>query len=76
MMVNNTSNAGANSMDRETDMLDSTFLNNMNAPDLDISNAHKFALLSGNVSYKATCAAGMIKLTVSCCKDIVRIVGT
>lgn len=75
-MISNTTNASATSMDRESDNLDTAFLDNMRSPDLDIARAHEFALLSGNVSYKASCAAGMLKLTVSCCKDIVRIVGT
>jgi hypothetical protein len=76
MTITNAANTGTNSIDQETNSLDNAFRYNMDSPDLDIARAHEFALLSGNVSYKATCAAGMLKLTVSCCKDIVRIVGT
>ncbi|OZI62082.1 hypothetical protein CAL28_22930 [Bordetella genomosp. 11] len=76
-MISNTSTAtSANPMDRETSNLDASFRDNMNSPALDIAMAQEFAMLSSNVSYKAACVAGMIKLTVSCCKDIIRIVGT
>ncbi len=38
--------------------------------------AQQFAMVGSNVSYKAACAAGMLRLLVTCCEDIVRIVGT
>ncbi|AOB32423.1 hypothetical protein AKI39_19400 [Bordetella sp. H567] len=76
MIANNTPATSVNSMDRETSNLDASFQDNMNSPAVDIAMAQQFAMLSSNVSYKAACVAGMLKLTVSCCKDIVRIVGT
>jgi hypothetical protein len=76
MNVNQNLHTTTNSIDQETANLDESFRQNMNAPSLDIANAQKFALLSGNLSFKSACAAGMLKLMVSSCKDIVRIVGT
>ncbi|ARP83254.1 hypothetical protein CAL26_21005 [Bordetella genomosp. 9] len=76
MNVNENLRTSTSAIDQETANVDASFRENMNAPALDIASAQRFALMSGNLSFKSTCAAGMIKLVVSSCKDIVRVVGT
>lgn len=76
MNVNENLKTTTSAIDQETEKVDASFRENMNAPSLDIASAQRFALLTGNLSFKSACAAGMIKLVVSSCKDIVRVVGT
>ncbi|ANN68307.1 hypothetical protein [Bordetella bronchialis] len=76
MSTSPTNNIGTTTLTRETSNLDELYRDNMNTPVLDIASAQKFAELSGVVNVKAACAVGMTKLIISCCKDIMRIVGT
>lgn len=75
MSINTTLNP-TSSIDQDLRYLNDSYRENIASPEMNIAMAENLARLSNTVSFKTQCVMGMIKLMASCCKDIVRIVGT